>query len=78
MAVKIGINGFGRIGRMVGRAVLESKNKNIELVAVNDLTDSKSLAYLLKYDSVHGRFPDRRRSARPPAGHRPSRFSVGR
>jgi len=57
MAVKVGINGFGRIGRMVGRAILESKNKNIELVAVNDLTDAKTLAHLLKYDSVHGRFP---------------------
>ncbi|MDD5005765.1 MAG: type I glyceraldehyde-3-phosphate dehydrogenase [Candidatus Omnitrophica bacterium] len=57
MAVKVGINGFGRIGRMVGRAILESKNKNIELVAVNDLTDAATLAHLLKYDSVHGRFP---------------------
>jgi glyceraldehyde 3-phosphate dehydrogenase len=57
MAVKIGINGFGRIGRMVGRAILESANKNIELVAVNDITDAKALAHLLKYDSVHGRFP---------------------
>jgi len=57
MAVKIGINGFGRIGRMVGRAILESNNKNLDLVAVNDLTDAKTLAYLLKYDSVHGRFP---------------------
>jgi glyceraldehyde 3-phosphate dehydrogenase len=57
MAVKVGINGFGRIGRMVGRAILESKNKNMELVAVNDLTDAQTLAYLLKYDSVHGRFP---------------------
>ncbi|MBI4708403.1 MAG: type I glyceraldehyde-3-phosphate dehydrogenase [Candidatus Omnitrophica bacterium] len=57
MAVKIGINGFGRIGRMVGRAILESKSKDIELVAVNDITDAKSLAHLLKYDSVHGRFP---------------------
>ena len=57
MAVKIGINGFGRIGRMVGRAILERNSKNIELVAVNDITDAKSLAHLLKYDSVHGRFP---------------------
>jgi len=57
MAVKVGINGFGRIGRMVGRAILESKDKKIDLVAVNDLTDAKTLAYLLKYDSVHGRFP---------------------
>ena len=56
-AVRIGINGFGRIGRMVGRAILEKNSKNIELVAVNDITDAKSLAHLLKYDSVHGRFP---------------------
>ena len=57
MAVKVGINGFGRIGRMVGRAILERNSKNIELVAVNDITDAKTLAHLLKYDSVHGRFP---------------------
>jgi len=57
MAVKVGINGFGRIGRMVGRAILEKGSKNIELVAVNDITDAKMLAHLLKYDSVHGRFP---------------------
>lgn len=57
MATKVGINGFGRIGRMVGRAILERNSKNIELVAVNDITDAKSLAHLLKYDSVHGRFP---------------------
>lgn len=52
MAVKIGINGFGRIGRVVFRAAL--KNPNIEVVAVNDLTDANMLAHLLKYDSVHG------------------------
>jgi len=57
MAIKVGINGFGRIGRMVGRAILERKSKAIELVAVNDITDAKTLAHLLKYDSVHGRFP---------------------
>lgn len=57
MAVRVGINGFGRIGRMVGRAMLESNRQTIELVAVNDITDAKSLAHLLKYDSVHGRFP---------------------
>jgi len=57
MAVKVGINGFGRIGRMVARAILENKSKSIELIAVNDITDAKSLAHLLKYDSVHGRFP---------------------
>jgi glyceraldehyde 3-phosphate dehydrogenase len=52
MAVKIGINGFGRIGRNVFRAAL--KNPNVEVVAVNDLTDASTLAHLLKYDSVHG------------------------
>ncbi|WP_062354356.1 type I glyceraldehyde-3-phosphate dehydrogenase [Bacillus kwashiorkori] len=52
MAVKVGINGFGRIGRLVFRAALN--NPDIELVAVNDLTDAKMLAHLLKYDSVHG------------------------
>ncbi|MFH1189606.1 MAG: type I glyceraldehyde-3-phosphate dehydrogenase [Candidatus Omnitrophota bacterium] len=57
MAVKVGINGFGRIGRMVARAILEKGSKNIDLVAVNDITDAKMLAHLLKYDSVHGRFP---------------------
>lgn len=57
MAVKVGINGFGRIGRMVGRAILEKNPKGVELVAVNDITSAKTLAHLLKYDSVHGRFP---------------------
>nr|1NQ5_A Chain A, Glyceraldehyde 3-phosphate dehydrogenase [Geobacillus stearothermophilus]1NQ5_C Chain C, Glyceraldehyde 3-phosphate dehydrogenase [Geobacillus stearothermophilus]1NQ5_O Chain O, Glyceraldehyde 3-phosphate dehydrogenase [Geobacillus stearothermophilus]1NQ5_Q Chain Q, Glyceraldehyde 3-phosphate dehydrogenase [Geobacillus stearothermophilus]1NQO_A Chain A, Glyceraldehyde 3-phosphate dehydrogenase [Geobacillus stearothermophilus]1NQO_C Chain C, Glyceraldehyde 3-phosphate dehydrogenase len=52
-AVKVGINGFGRIGRNVFRAAL--KNPDIEVVAVNDLTDANTLAHLLKYDSVHGR-----------------------
>lgn len=56
MAVKIGINGFGRIGRLVARAVLE-RSKTLELVAINDITDAKSNAHLLKYDSVHGQFP---------------------
>ncbi|MDQ0225332.1 type I glyceraldehyde-3-phosphate dehydrogenase [Metabacillus niabensis] len=53
MAVKVGINGFGRIGRNVFRAAL--KNPNVEVVAVNDLTDANMLAHLLKYDSVHGK-----------------------
>ncbi len=53
MAVKVGINGFGRIGRMVFRAGLG--NDKIEFVAINDITDSKTLAHLLKYDSVHGK-----------------------
>lgn len=55
MSIKVGINGFGRIGRLVFKAGY--KKKNIEFVAVNDLTDAKTLAHLLKYDSVHGRFP---------------------
>jgi glyceraldehyde 3-phosphate dehydrogenase len=53
MSIKIGINGFGRIGRMVLRAAL--KNPDVEVVAINDLTDSDTMAYLLQYDSVHGR-----------------------
>jgi glyceraldehyde 3-phosphate dehydrogenase len=52
MAVKVAINGFGRIGRLVLRAGY--KNKDLEFVAVNDLTDAKTLAHLLKYDSIHG------------------------
>ncbi|MFC1558468.1 type I glyceraldehyde-3-phosphate dehydrogenase [candidate division KSB1 bacterium] len=55
MSVKIGINGFGRIGRLVFRAGLEKDN--IEFVGINDLTDAKTLAHLLKYDSTHGKFP---------------------
>jgi glyceraldehyde 3-phosphate dehydrogenase len=55
MAVKVGINGFGRIGRNVFRASLE--NPEIEFVAVNDLTDPKTLAHLLKYDSILGNLP---------------------
>jgi glyceraldehyde 3-phosphate dehydrogenase len=56
MAIKVAINGFGRIGRLLFRAAIE-RNANIDFVAVNDLTDSKTLAHLLKYDSVHGRAP---------------------
>ena len=54
MATKVGINGFGRIGRNVLRAALQ-KDSDLEFVAVNDLTDPKTLAHLLKYDSVYGR-----------------------
>ncbi len=57
MAVKVAINGFGRIGRLVFRAALESAPKDIEIVSINDLTTPATLAHLLKYDSVHGRFP---------------------
>ncbi|MEK6767688.1 MAG: type I glyceraldehyde-3-phosphate dehydrogenase [Gemmatimonadota bacterium] len=55
MAVRVGINGFGRIGRLVLRAALAQQAK-LDFVAVNDLTDPKTLAHLFKYDSVHGRF----------------------
>ncbi|HMU61121.1 MAG TPA: type I glyceraldehyde-3-phosphate dehydrogenase [Gemmatimonadales bacterium] len=56
MAVKVGINGFGRIGRNVVRAAKAMGATDIDFVAVNDLTDTRTLAHLLKYDSVHGRF----------------------
>ena len=57
MAIKLGINGFGRIGRLVLRAILERGLDTFDVVAVNDLTDAKTLAHLFKYDSVHGVFP---------------------
>src|ERR687894_664104 len=56
MATRVGINGFGRIGRNVVRAARAMKAAELEFVAVNDLTDTKTLAHLLKYDSVHGRY----------------------
>ncbi|HPW75585.1 MAG TPA: type I glyceraldehyde-3-phosphate dehydrogenase, partial [Kiritimatiellia bacterium] len=56
MAIKVGINGFGRIGRMVFRAAVKNFSKEIEIVGINDLLDPDYLAYMLKYDSVHGRF----------------------
>jgi glyceraldehyde 3-phosphate dehydrogenase len=56
MATRVAINGFGRIGRNILRAAKKSRAK-LDFVAVNDLTDSKTLAHLLKYDSVHGRYP---------------------
>ena len=56
MVIKVGINGFGRIGRLLYRAALE-RNAKIDFVAINDLADAKQNAHLLKYDSVHGRFP---------------------
>jgi glyceraldehyde 3-phosphate dehydrogenase len=55
MTIKIGINGFGRIGRMVFRAAVQNFN-DIEIVGINDLLEPDYLAYMLKYDSVHGRF----------------------
>ena len=56
MAIKVGINGFGRIGRMVFRAAIDNFADDIEIVGINDLLDPEYLAYMLKYDSVHGRF----------------------
>ena len=55
MAIKVGINGFGRIGRMVFRAAVQDFS-DIEIVGINDLLEPEYLAYMLQYDSVHGRF----------------------
>jgi glyceraldehyde 3-phosphate dehydrogenase len=57
MAVRVAINGFGRIGRLILRAIIESGRKDIAVVAVNDLGPIETNAHLLRYDSVHGRFP---------------------
>ena len=57
MAVKVGINGFGRIGRLVMRAAMERKDSGIEVVAINDLGPAEANAHLLKHDTVHGRYP---------------------
>lgn len=56
MAIRIGINGFGRIGRMAFRAITQEFSNEIEVVGINDLLDAEYLAYMLKYDSVHGNF----------------------
>ena len=71
MTVKVGINGFGRIGRCVLRALVERKVTEVEVVALNDLTDTKTLAHLLKYDSVHRTF----RAA--PVSHKEKALTVG-
>ena len=57
MSVRVAINGFGRIGRNVLRAIAEAGRKDIEVVAINDLGPVETNAHLLRYDSVHGRFP---------------------
>ncbi|MBA2919692.1 type I glyceraldehyde-3-phosphate dehydrogenase [Sphingomonas sp. MAH-20] len=57
MTVKVAINGFGRIGRLVARAMLERKSSELELVTINDLADARSNAWLFKRDSVHGKYP---------------------
>jgi len=54
--VKVGINGFGRIGRLVMRSILKHQSDNMEVVGINDLTDANTLAHLFKYDSVHGKY----------------------
>src|SRR3954465_10472787 len=57
MAVRVAINGFGRIGRLILRAIVESGRKDITVVGLNDLGPPETNAHLLRYDSVHGRFP---------------------
>ena len=57
MPVRVGINGFGRIGRLVLRSIVEHARRDIEVVAINDLGPVETNAHLLRYDSVHGRFP---------------------
>ena len=57
MTIHVGINGFGRIGRLVFRAAMESKRSDLEFVAINDLGSPADNAHLLKYDSVHGVYP---------------------
>src|ERR1700694_1228717 len=57
MTTRIGINGFGRIGRQALKAILELHPQELEVVAINDITDTKTNAHLLKYDSTYGRFP---------------------
>jgi glyceraldehyde 3-phosphate dehydrogenase len=71
MATKIAINGFGRIGRCVLRAIVERKVSDVEVVAINDLTDTKTLAHLLKYDSIHRVFKA------APVGHSDKGMTVG-
>ena len=57
MTIRVAINGFGRIGRNILRAVAEADRKDIEIVAINDLAPVETNAHLLRFDSVHGRFP---------------------
>ena len=57
MATRVGINGFGRIGRQVTRAIMERHPNDLKLVAINDLTDTTTNAHLFKYDSTYGKYP---------------------
>ena len=88
MTIRVGVNGFGRIGRNFYRAVAARANSPIEIVAINDLTDTKTLAHLLKYDTIlrtlpqevsHSECGDLRRRARGQGvrGARPGRAAVG-
>ena len=56
MTIKVGINGLGRIGRMIIRSIIEKGNKNIEIKHINNRTSSEASSTLLKYDSIHGKF----------------------
>ena len=56
MTIKVGINGMGRIGRMVIRAIIESQNKNIKIKHINNRSNSETSCSLIKYDSIHGKF----------------------
>ena len=56
MKIKVGINGLGRIGRMIIRSIIENNNKNIEIKHINNRTSSEASSTLLKYDSIHGKF----------------------
>ena len=55
MAIKVGINGFGRIGRMILRSIIENKRKDVEVVAINNRGNSEISSFLLKHDSIHGK-----------------------
>ena len=75
MTVRVGINGFGRIGRNFYRALLAQQKEgatDIEVVAVNDITDNATLAHLLRFDSILGRLPRSRARRRHPASGRPT------
>ena len=56
MKIRVGINGMGRIGRMIVRAIIENNNKNIEIKHINNRTNSETCSTLLKHDSIHGKF----------------------
>ena len=64
MVTKVAINGFGRIGRLALRAIVESKRKDIQVVAINDLGTPDFNAHLLQYDSIHGQFPHKVKSSK--------------